>query len=39
MLNATQVHFPNDLKSPKVTEEAKSFIRACKQIFFMNIFY
>jgi tousled-like kinase len=29
MLNANQVDFPNDSKAPKVTDEAKEFIRAC----------
>jgi tousled-like kinase len=29
MLNANQVDFPSDPKAPKITEEAKDFIRAC----------
>ena len=29
MLNAKQVEFPNDSKAPKVSDEAKDFIRAC----------
>jgi tousled-like kinase len=29
IFNATQVEFPCDPKSPKVSEEAKDLIRAC----------
>lgn len=29
ILNATQVEFPNDVKAPKVSDEAKDLIRAC----------
>ncbi len=29
VLNASQVEFPNDPKTPRVSEEAKDFIRAC----------